>query len=83
VIVDALLRSRSTGGEERRGWWGSGAGGATRRKEKGRLGLGRAKRMEDGVGAGLAVGKACCRWRRAPVDDVRVGEERVVHVGRA
>jgi hypothetical protein len=83
VIVGALLRSRSTGGEERKGWWGSGAGGATRRKEKGRLGLGRAMRMEDGMGAGLAVGKACCRRRRAPVDGVRAGEERVVRTGHA
>jgi hypothetical protein len=50
-VVGTLLRSRGTEGEERRGWWGSGAGGTTRRKEEGRPGLGRATQMEDGVGA--------------------------------
>jgi hypothetical protein len=49
--VGALLQLHGTWGEERRGWWGSDVGGATRRKEKGRPGLGRATRMEDGVGA--------------------------------
>jgi hypothetical protein len=39
----AWLGSCGTEGEERRGWWGSDAGGTTRRKE-GRLGLGHATR---------------------------------------
>jgi hypothetical protein len=55
-------------------------GGATWRKEKGRPGLARATRMEDGVGA-LAAGKARGRWRQAPVSDVRAGEERVARTG--
>jgi hypothetical protein len=64
------------------GRWGSSAGGATRRKKQGRLGLNRATWMEDGVG-GLAAGKARGRRRQASVGDVRAGEERVPRVGRA
>jgi hypothetical protein len=64
--VDALLRSHDIGGEERRGWWGSGAGGVTWRKEKGKPRLGRATRMEDDVG----VGGTGSQHRWAPVSDV-------------
>jgi hypothetical protein len=53
---------------------GSGAGIAMWRKEEGRPGLGRATWMEDGVGGGLAAGRARDRRRRAPVSDVRAGE---------
>jgi hypothetical protein len=42
--VGALLRSHETEEEERRGWWGSGAGGAMLRNEEGRPGFGRATR---------------------------------------
>jgi hypothetical protein len=74
-VVGTLLRSRGTEGEERRGWWGFGAGGTTRRKEEGRPGLDRATQMEDGVGGG--------RRRWAPIGDVRAGEGRVARVGHA
>jgi hypothetical protein len=37
--VGVLSPSRNTEGEERRGWWESGAGGATWRKEERRPGL--------------------------------------------
>jgi hypothetical protein len=80
--VGALSRSHSTEGEVRREWWVSGAGGATRRKEEGRPGLGRATWMEDGVG-GLVADRARGQRRRAPVDDVQAGEGMVVHVGHA
>jgi hypothetical protein len=43
-VVDALLWSRGTEEEERKGWWGFGVGGAMRRKEEGRPGFGHATR---------------------------------------
>jgi hypothetical protein len=53
--VSAHLRSCGTGEEERRGWWGSGADGTTRRKEEGRSGFGRATQRRTVWGGGLAL----------------------------
>jgi hypothetical protein len=73
--VGTLLGSRGTK-EEERGWWGSSAGSATRRKEEGRLGFGRATRRRTAWGAwrGLAPTGARGRWGRvAVVQCVRAG----------
>jgi hypothetical protein len=56
--VGALLWSRRTEEEDRRGWWASGAGGATWRKEEGRPGFGHAMRRRTVWGAWRWQGRA-------------------------
>jgi hypothetical protein len=51
-VVGALLWSRGTEEEERKGWWGFGVGGSMRRKEEGRPGFGHATRRRTVWGGG-------------------------------
>jgi hypothetical protein len=59
--VSVLSLLRDTEGEERKGWWGSGAGGATWRKEEGRPGLDHAMRRRTAWGRGGLAGSGAGR----------------------